>query len=117
VIYVPASKWNAVTLRVRAYFNHFPKVVIFRLRNYFKMKTTCPICRKEAAWEGNRFRPFCSERCKLIDLGNWATESYRVPSKPDEDEENPSADPIKEDEEEGANGSSNGKRNGKPASP
>jgi len=33
-----------------------------------------------AAWStGNPFRPFCSERCKLIDLGAWATEQYRVP--------------------------------------
>jgi hypothetical protein len=29
--------------------------------------------------EENRFRPFCSERCKLIDLGQWANEAYRVP--------------------------------------
>ena len=27
----------------------------------------------------NKFRPFCSERCKMIDLGQWATEAYRVP--------------------------------------
>jgi endogenous inhibitor of DNA gyrase (YacG/DUF329 family) len=32
------------------------------------------------AWSReNRYRPFCSERCKLIDLGAWATEKYRVP--------------------------------------
>jgi len=36
----------------------------------------------------NRWKPFCSERCKLIDLGQWATEKYRVPveSAPDEKE-------------------------------
>jgi endogenous inhibitor of DNA gyrase (YacG/DUF329 family) len=28
---------------------------------------------------GNRWRPFCSERCRLIDLGQWAAEAYRVP--------------------------------------
>ena len=38
---------------------------------------TCPICRKEVA-EGNPEFPFCSERCRLIDLGNWATEKYRI---------------------------------------
>lgn len=38
----------------------------------------CPVCRKEARWEGNPYRPFCSERCKLQDLGAWATERYRV---------------------------------------
>ncbi len=41
----------------------------------------CLICQKEAAFEGNPHRPFCSERCKLIDLGNWAGERYRVPTK------------------------------------
>ncbi|OFZ66376.1 MAG: DNA gyrase inhibitor YacG [Betaproteobacteria bacterium RBG_16_56_24] len=40
---------------------------------------TCPHCGKEHPWDtGNRFRPFCSERCKLIDLGKWASEDYRV---------------------------------------
>jgi endogenous inhibitor of DNA gyrase (YacG/DUF329 family) len=38
----------------------------------------------------NRWRPFCSERCRSIDLGAWATERYRVPVKPDpEDDEEP----------------------------
>lgn len=40
----------------------------------------CPICGKPALFSPeNRFRPFCSERCRLIDLGQWATESYRIP--------------------------------------
>lgn len=40
----------------------------------------CPICGAAVAWAAeNRWRPFCSERCKLIDLGQWATEKYRVP--------------------------------------
>jgi endogenous inhibitor of DNA gyrase (YacG/DUF329 family) len=38
----------------------------------------CPNCRKETPWEGNPDRPFCSERCKLIDLGAWAKEEYRI---------------------------------------
>lgn len=38
----------------------------------------CPLCRAETTWEGNPTRPFCSERCKLIDLGHWATERYRI---------------------------------------
>lgn len=39
----------------------------------------CPQCGIEHAWDtGNRFRPFCSERCKLIDLGKWANEEYRI---------------------------------------
>jgi len=39
----------------------------------------CPQCGKEHQWDSsNRFRPFCCERCKLIDLGRWANEDYRV---------------------------------------
>lgn len=41
---------------------------------------TCPQCGKEVVWSSDSpYRPFCSERCKLIDLGQWATESYRIP--------------------------------------
>ncbi len=40
----------------------------------------CPICRKETTWRDNPNRPFCSERCKLIDLDNWLSERYRVSS-------------------------------------
>ena len=40
----------------------------------------CPTCGKAAPWApDNRYRPFCSERCKQIDLGAWANEEYRVP--------------------------------------
>ena len=55
------------------------------------MIVRCPICRRETPWEGNRWRPFCSERCRTVDLGNWASERYRIP-----DEE-----PLGEDDEEG----------------
>ena len=41
----------------------------------------CPLCKKPVEWQGNEFRPFCSERCKLIDLGAWASEAYAVPSE------------------------------------
>ncbi|HCO66084.1 DNA gyrase inhibitor YacG, partial [Alloalcanivorax sp.] len=34
----------------------------------------CPQCRKPSRWDDNPWRPFCSERCKLIDLGDWASE-------------------------------------------
>jgi uncharacterized protein len=37
----------------------------------------CPICRKEVARD-SKFMPFCSERCKLIDLGNWASGKYVI---------------------------------------
>ena len=40
----------------------------------------CPQCGTPVEWSpASRFRPFCSERCKLIDLGAWASEAYRVP--------------------------------------
>ena len=39
----------------------------------------CPTCRKETPWEDNPHRPFCSERCQLIDLGAWAEERYKIP--------------------------------------
>jgi len=42
------------------------------------MKVMCPICGKEAIWEENPYRPFCSERCKLVDLGAWVDEEYRI---------------------------------------
>lgn len=43
-------------------------------------KVRCPQCGGESVWStDNKYRPFCSERCKMIDLGAWASESYRVP--------------------------------------
>ncbi|WP_456432931.1 DNA gyrase inhibitor YacG [Thermosulfuriphilus sp.] len=50
-------------------------------------KVRCPICGKRAPWEGNPFRPFCSERCKLIDLGSWLDENYRISTSPEGVEE------------------------------
>jgi endogenous inhibitor of DNA gyrase (YacG/DUF329 family) len=51
----------------------------------------CPQCGKEIFWDTrNRFRPFCSERCKLVDLGKWANEEYRVEQREqDFPDENP----------------------------
>lgn len=39
----------------------------------------CPTCRAVVRWEENPDRPFCSERCRLSDLGAWVTEQYRIP--------------------------------------
>ncbi|OYY94628.1 MAG: DNA gyrase inhibitor YacG [Hydrogenophilales bacterium 28-61-23] len=45
-------------------------------------KVACPTCGKEVEWRPeNAFRPFCGERCKLIDLGAWANENYKVPAE------------------------------------
>ena len=49
-------------------------------------KVPCPACGGPAAFEPfNPYRPFCSERCRLLDLGSWASESYRIPGKPADD--------------------------------
>lgn len=45
------------------------------------MVVKCPKCGKKVAWEGSNFRPFCSERCKMLDLGAWASEDYKVSEK------------------------------------
>jgi hypothetical protein len=46
---------------------------------------TCPTCRKPVARPGNKFFPFCRERCQLVDLGRWLNEDYRIP-EPDDSE-------------------------------
>ena len=52
------------------------------------LKIKCPRCRAETVWEGNPHRPFCSERCKNIDLAAWADEEYRIAGdKADVDDE------------------------------
>ncbi len=56
------------------------------------MTVKCPICRKETTKENPEF-PFCSERCRIIDLGNWASEKYVISTPadirnlPDDDED------------------------------
>jgi hypothetical protein len=49
----------------------------------------CPQCGARVDWSpASKFRPFCSERCKLIDLGAWAAEAYRIPlAQPTDSEE------------------------------
>jgi endogenous inhibitor of DNA gyrase (YacG/DUF329 family) len=46
-------------------------------------RVKCPTCSREIEWsESAPFRPFCSERCKLIDLGAWLTEQRAIPGDP-----------------------------------
>ena len=40
-----------------------------------------PTCGTPVEWKDNEWRPFCSERCKLIDFDKWASEEYRVPGQ------------------------------------
>ncbi|MBI4081853.1 MAG: DNA gyrase inhibitor YacG [Candidatus Lambdaproteobacteria bacterium] len=49
---------------------------------------TCPACGKRVTWEGNPWRPFCSERCQVIDRAAWAEGAYAIPS-----EDTPSREP------------------------
>jgi uncharacterized protein len=53
----------------------------------------CPTCRKEVQWQDNPHRPFCSDRCQLIDLGAWTEERYKIPS------DNPDGLPIDPDDD------------------
>jgi len=52
------------------------------------MTFECPMCKKPVKL-GDADFPFCSERCRILDLGNWSAEKYRIPSrepKPEEEE-------------------------------
>ena len=53
------------------------------------MKTIpCPHCKKPVPWiKESTYRPFCSERCRIIDLGAWASGAYSVPSEDEVTEE------------------------------
>jgi uncharacterized protein len=43
------------------------------------IEVACPTCKKKFSYYSSEFRPFCCEKCRLIDLGQWLTESYTVP--------------------------------------
>ncbi|MGO9450462.1 MAG: DNA gyrase inhibitor YacG [Candidatus Binataceae bacterium] len=54
------------------------------------MRMRCPICNRPADMtQQNPFRPFCSERCRMVDLGTWASEEYRVAGGKADDKEHP----------------------------
>jgi len=57
------------------------------------MRIKCPECGRLAEWSrDNPFRPFCSERCKMVDLGEWATGNRYIPGEqmtPEEEAEEP----------------------------
>ena len=55
---------------------------------------TCPICKKDVPPRpGNLAFPFCSSRCKMVDLGKWLNEDYRVPSEDESDPDESHPDP------------------------
>ncbi len=61
-----------------------PQGALFKKR---VIRVYCPVCKKSVKWEDNPFRPFCSERCKMVDLGTWAAEGYRISGENDNDEQ------------------------------
>jgi uncharacterized protein len=52
-------------------------------------RVTCPTCRTPAPWDGNPHRPFCSLSCRLIDLGVWLDERYRIGPAGSDDDDGP----------------------------
>lgn len=44
------------------------------------LEVKCPHCKEKFNYYGSEFRPFCSERCKMVDLGHWFSENYTVAS-------------------------------------
>lgn len=51
------------------------------------LEVACPQCRIKVVWsQDNPYRPFCSKRCRLLDLGAWADESHRIAGEPAMDE-------------------------------
>lgn len=61
------------------------------------MIVICPTCKKETTLKDNPYRPFCSDKCKLIDLGDWASEKFGIPEH--EAEPSKAATPQPDDEE------------------
>jgi len=50
------------------------------------VKVDCPTCKKQVTWSAeSEHRPFCSKRCQLIDLGEWAEEQKSIPCGPTKD--------------------------------
>ena len=50
------------------------------------MEVKCPICTKLVVWSPqSEYRPFCSKKCQLIDLGEWAGEDRKIAGKPAQD--------------------------------
>lgn len=55
------------------------------------LEVACPVCHTSVLWgEQSPFRPFCSERCRLIDLGQWASEQYSIAADDQSDASPPS---------------------------
>ena len=53
----------------------------FTPRSLSHVLLRCPTCKHAVIWEGNPHRPFCSLPCRLVDLGVWLDEGYRIPGR------------------------------------
>jgi endogenous inhibitor of DNA gyrase (YacG/DUF329 family) len=58
----------------------------------------CPICKREVPGDEEAPRPFCSARCRAIDLGSWLDERYRIATVSEEDEDGLSPAPSADDD-------------------
>jgi endogenous inhibitor of DNA gyrase (YacG/DUF329 family) len=75
----PACEWQSLSINIGYKHQMSEKIKILKVR--------CPRCGTRTEWQGNPNRPFCSEKCRLVDLGRWASEEYRVPGEKVETEE------------------------------
>ncbi len=64
------------------------------------MNVKCPQCGKDAENAENPFRPFCSERCKLIDMGNWLSGTYRISRNIANEDQDAEMPPLKDSDNE-----------------
>jgi endogenous inhibitor of DNA gyrase (YacG/DUF329 family) len=64
------------------------------------MQVICPICKNKTTWEENPWRPFCSERCKLIDLGKWVSEGYKIEGKETDSKEQTASDGVESEKQQ-----------------
>jgi endogenous inhibitor of DNA gyrase (YacG/DUF329 family) len=62
------------------------------------VRVRCPTCQRELAWATAPFRPFCSERCRLIDLGAWLSEQRAIPGDGAREESPVTEDPHPDEE-------------------
>ena len=74
------QRWAAVTEPLRGS-GSCPSLYFYLVPSYFCLVLKCPTCGKAVEWKDNPWRPFCSERCKLIDFGRWADGEYLVPGQ------------------------------------
>lgn len=62
-----------------------------------QLKVNCPTCNEIVVWsDDSPYRPFCCERCKLIDFGEWASERHSIPGDPVDPEDLPAGFPSED---------------------